>query len=438
MNQRKYFSTYRISLLTLAMLLVFVPAMTAHQVVSKGTPIDIRLAQRLDSEENRTGDTFEATLEEPLVSNGQLLAPQGALLKGELLEVKQSGKVKGTALMRMTLRSIEVGERTYPLESNEIEVQAKGGKKKDATIIGGGAGIGALLGAIIGGKKGAAIGAAVGAGAGTAVVLTTDGEEVRFEPEQRFRFFLEEDLSLPEAEAASPSTGRDPHPTDESQKIKAELHTALRELEAASQAAVREAERLLDQSSPGGIEDRFVISSFDSSLRLFSELWQERDRQMLGGAKQALLRHFESADLHLRRADLPDALQQGWLQVRAEVLRFDRLYDSVPWTDRPEEEAAFEGRLRWRGRIDGSDSIVVKGSEVTARHLDGRLPKDSSMTLSAPLPARAVEIELRKIQGRGNVRLIERPSRWNDYQAVVLLEDDANGADFYEFELIWK
>lgn len=181
-----------------------------------------------------------------------------------------------------------------------------------------------------------------------------------------------------------------------------------------------------------------MIGSFDSSLRLFSRMWEERDGQLLRGAKQALLRHFESADLHLSRADLPEGLRQGWLQVRAEALRLDRLYDSVGWDDRREEEGAFEGRLRWRGRIDGSDSIAIKGSDVTVRHLDGRLPEDTSMTLSAPLPARAVEIEVRKLQGRGDVRLIERPSRWNGYQAVVLLEDDSSGADLYEFELIWK
>jgi hypothetical protein len=67
---------------------------------------------------------------------------------------------------------------------------AEATKKRDAAIIGGGAGIGAAIGAITGGGKGAAIGAAVGGGAGTGTVLATKGKEIRYGAETVLTFTL--------------------------------------------------------------------------------------------------------------------------------------------------------------------------------------------------------------------------------------------------------
>ena len=67
---------------------------------------------------------------------------------------------------------------------------AESTKKRDAAIIGGGAGIGAAIGAIAGGGKGAVIGAAVGGGAGTGTVLATKGKEIHYAPETRIPFTL--------------------------------------------------------------------------------------------------------------------------------------------------------------------------------------------------------------------------------------------------------
>ncbi|MEE9179401.1 MAG: hypothetical protein V3U22_00785, partial [Vicinamibacteria bacterium] len=55
----------------------------------------------------------------------------------------------------------------------------------------------------------------------------------------------------------------------------------------------------------------------------------------------------------------------------------------------------------------------------------------------SPLPESEVPVSLHKIDGRGNVELVQTPSSSNDYTAVVRIEDDKNGADTYEFELTW-
>jgi hypothetical protein len=73
---------------------------------------------------------------------------------------------------------------------------AKDNKKRDAAIIGGGAGVGAVIGAIAGGGKGAATGAAIGGGAGTGTVLATRGDDLHYPPESRLNFVLSKPVDL--------------------------------------------------------------------------------------------------------------------------------------------------------------------------------------------------------------------------------------------------
>ena len=83
----------------------------------------------------------------------------------------------------MALRFTEIvlpTGQTYPIQASAVSRLAPNSQKRDALMIGGGAGAGALIGAIAGGGKGAAIGAAAGGGAGTGAVLVTRGKETGF------------------------------------------------------------------------------------------------------------------------------------------------------------------------------------------------------------------------------------------------------------------
>jgi hypothetical protein len=165
-------------------------------VLGSGTSLPIRLSQALDSGKNKTGEKFEATLDQDLVVDGQTVAPRGSAVVGKLVGVEGSGRVEGLAKMSLALTEIRVGSESYPISTNTLSFQAESTKKKDAAKVGIGAGVGAVIGAIAGGGKGAAIGAAVGGGAGTATVLATKGKEVTFEPEQKLTFTLKQDLQV--------------------------------------------------------------------------------------------------------------------------------------------------------------------------------------------------------------------------------------------------
>ena len=165
-------------------------------VLPAGTALRVRLAKRLSTRTNQSGDEFETLLDEDLVVDGTVVVPVGSKVTGKLLNVVEPGKVKGRAQMTLLLTQIQVGEGSYRIESNRTTIRAEGTRRQDAKVIGGATGVGALIGAIAGGKKGAAIGAATGGGAGTATVLMTKGKEVNLEPEREMSFRLQKELEV--------------------------------------------------------------------------------------------------------------------------------------------------------------------------------------------------------------------------------------------------
>lgn len=168
----------------------------ATAIVDEKTVLEIRLSEWVSSKENEAGDDFEAIVDKDVVVNGDIVIPRKSIVFGKLVEVKDSGRVKGRAKLALTLTQVVVRGEKYPLHTNTLEVEADGSKGSDAKKVGGGAGIGGLLGGIFGGAGGLLTGAVIGAGAGTAGVLLTKGKDVEFGPEHRFAFRLEEDLEV--------------------------------------------------------------------------------------------------------------------------------------------------------------------------------------------------------------------------------------------------
>ena len=95
--------------------------------------------------------------------------------------------------------------------------------------------------------------------------------------------------------------------------------------------------------------------------------------------------------------------------------------------------------LRWRGRVDGSDILRVRGRSVQVQHQTAQPIRDARYEFSAPLPSRDVRVWIDVRQGRGRVELQQEPFRGNNYTAVILLDDERQpgGAD-YEFYLYWE
>ena len=145
----------------------------------EGTVLELELLTALDTSVSRVGDEIQARTISPVYSKGESVLSIGTYVEGRVTEAQASGKVKGRARLGFTFDRLSTPTGVKVVETSFVDKEADSGKKKDAAIIGGGAGVGALVGGIIGGKKGAAIGAAIGGAGGTTVVLTTKGEEIK-------------------------------------------------------------------------------------------------------------------------------------------------------------------------------------------------------------------------------------------------------------------
>jgi hypothetical protein len=159
-------------------------------VIPSGTPLHVRLDSEVDTKRNRAGDSFSASLTEPLVVGGLAVLPGGTRFHGHLTASGSSGRLKGRAAIRLTLDSFEHAGRRYEIQTTSVDRVSASHKKRNALLIGGGTGLGAALGAIAGGPKGALIGAGAGAAAGTAGAAATGKRQVAVPSEALLRFTL--------------------------------------------------------------------------------------------------------------------------------------------------------------------------------------------------------------------------------------------------------
>ncbi|HEX8985841.1 MAG TPA: hypothetical protein VF767_10425 [Bryobacteraceae bacterium] len=161
-----------------------------------GTAIVIRMIDAVDSKQARTGQTFRASVDEPVLLGDRTAIPRGADVVTRLMEVKDPNKITGGGLLTLALTSVNVNGRTVDVNSESVTQAGESGKGDSAKVIGGTAALGAIIGAIAGGGKGAAIGAVSGAGAGTAVRVLTNGAEVKIPSETRLTFTLQSPVKL--------------------------------------------------------------------------------------------------------------------------------------------------------------------------------------------------------------------------------------------------
>jgi hypothetical protein len=175
------------------------PAAPAPHTVelSRGTVVAVRLERALSTVRNRAGDTFEATLDEPVVVNDKAALSRGTKFTGHVTTSTPSGRLKGRAVLGITLDSFTTDGQRYPITTSLDTRRSEDHKKRNIEVIGGGSGIGALIGGLAGGGKGAAIGAAVGAGAGTGAAAATGKKDIEVPAETLFRFSLKSAVTIP-------------------------------------------------------------------------------------------------------------------------------------------------------------------------------------------------------------------------------------------------
>lgn len=90
-----------------------IPVHSVDMTVPKGTAITATVGQTLASDKSHTGDTFVASLAEPIKVDGKTVLPKGAHIKGRVVEVRKHE-------LKVTLASVVVHGKSYDLATNSV------------------------------------------------------------------------------------------------------------------------------------------------------------------------------------------------------------------------------------------------------------------------------------------------------------------------------
>lgn len=176
------------------------PPQQPHVVtLPAGTSIFIRLGETVSTEHNYSGDTFRGTLDQPIISEGFIIADRGSKVLGQIIRADKAGRMRGVADLSLSLTEINTTDgQKVQISSDTFDKHSSSSKGADTAKIAGGAALGAIIGALGGGGKGAAIGSGAGAAAGTGAVLLTTGKAAVIPAETQMQFRLANPVTITE------------------------------------------------------------------------------------------------------------------------------------------------------------------------------------------------------------------------------------------------
>lgn len=185
--------------------------------LSDGTLVKVKLREELSTLKTQPGTKFTAEVAEPVMKDGKVIVPAGAVLEGRVTQVHGGTRLNGGAAIHLEPRMVVLPDgMQYAVRARAIDTDSwqnthvdeegtitrRGNGKQTATVMGLSAGSGAAAGAMIGGVPGAVIGAGVGAGAATVVWLKQD-RQATLPKDLEIIFSLTEPMSITPAHAAT-------------------------------------------------------------------------------------------------------------------------------------------------------------------------------------------------------------------------------------------
>ncbi len=167
------------------------PQQGEYLTLPAGTLLTVRLIDPLSTDHNQAGDGFTATLTQPLVADGMVVARRGQMVVGRVNLIEKAGRIKGTSKLGVELgEMILVNGHQTPIQTELLEYRGGTSHGRDAGAIATTTGFGAAIGSGVNGGVGAGIGAGIGLAAGVAGVLLTRGRPTELYPETMLTFRL--------------------------------------------------------------------------------------------------------------------------------------------------------------------------------------------------------------------------------------------------------
>jgi len=173
------------------------PPIPAHLTLKPGSFVTVRVNQWLSSDKNKTGDSFAATLAQPVIVDGVVVAEAGQTVGGRVTEAQKAGRVEGTSRLGIELTDLTLADgQTLPIQSQMINRNGPTSVGRDVGAIGATTALGAAIGAGADWGRGAAIGAGAGAAAGILGVLLTRGRPTVIYPESVMTFRVQQPVEI--------------------------------------------------------------------------------------------------------------------------------------------------------------------------------------------------------------------------------------------------
>ncbi len=159
------------------------PSPTASEsiqaVIPAGTLLKVQLNQNMRTSTHRNGQSFFATLKEPVAIKGQVLVQDGAPLIGVISQSRESGHFSGNALIELQLTRIIMPDgTTLPISTETFKRIGQSHLLRNIGLICVGSILGAGVGNLLGKIPAALIGIGVGGGMGAILAYVTGKEDL--------------------------------------------------------------------------------------------------------------------------------------------------------------------------------------------------------------------------------------------------------------------
>jgi hypothetical protein len=95
-------------------------AASSAGTLAVGTLLTVRLNDALPGAKSKGGESFTASLDDPVVVNGNTALPRGTTVRGRVESVRAAAIKGNRGYLRLTLASIRVDGRDVPLETSSL------------------------------------------------------------------------------------------------------------------------------------------------------------------------------------------------------------------------------------------------------------------------------------------------------------------------------
>lgn len=180
------------------------------------------------------------------------------------------------------------------------------------------------------------------------------------------------------------------------------------------------------------IEHAFLARQLEASANLFAEMVSSR--RNINELRDA------ASVINQMMSRMPGAspYYNLWMNVRYALNDVDRDLNMGPGGGPPVDTRPIIGTMNWRGNVDDRIWISLSGRNFSVRTLSGQSLGNGSGRFTSPLPNRNVEVGVIKKRGRGEVKVVQQPSRFNNWEAIIEIYDSGSGARDYEIDIVWR